>query len=189
MKRNIAKKLSAVSLVAVLSVGTVIGFADNKEIGVSKAKSIALKDAGVQSKNAGFIKAKLDSDDGYTVYDIEFYSNGIEYDYEIDAYSGDILEKDKDIENFTIPKKQLKNNTKKQTKNTNIGTQKAKEIALKDAGLNAKDVWFEKAKLDYDDGRKIYDVEFSYDYTEYDYEIDAKTGVIVEKNVDSDYDD
>lgn len=68
-----------------------------------------------------------------------------------------------------------------------IGVAKAKQIALNNARLNANQVRFIKAKLDYDDGRYIYDVEFRKGYLEYDYEILATNGRIVSKDVD--YDD
>lgn len=67
-----------------------------------------------------------------------------------------------------------------------IGKAKAKKIALKDAGLSASQVWFKKAKLDYDDGRYIYDIEFMHGYTEYGYEIHASTGRILDRDIDWD---
>ena len=67
-----------------------------------------------------------------------------------------------------------------------IGKAKAKKIALKDAGLSASQVWFKKAKLDYDDGRYIYDIEFMHGYTEYDYEIHASKGRILDRDIDWD---
>ena len=68
-----------------------------------------------------------------------------------------------------------------------IGIAKAKKIALKNAGLTASQVRFIKAKLDYDDGRYIYDVEFYKGGVEYDYEIHAKTSRSLDKDID--YDD
>ena len=156
---------------------------NNAYIGVEKAKSIALKDAGVS--NVTFVKAKLDTEDGVKVYDVEFYKGNVEYDYEIDAKTGKILEKDTDIENYTIPTKQTKNNNAKNTtNNAYIGVEKAKAIALKDAGLGS--ATFTKAKLDTDDGVKIYDIEFRSGNMGYDYEIDAKTGTILEKDAEID---
>ncbi|WP_314874899.1 PepSY domain-containing protein [Stomatobaculum longum] len=61
-------------------------------IGVDRAKSIALGHAGVSASSVAFSKAKLDDDDGRGVYEIEFYVGNTEYDYEIDAHSGAILE-------------------------------------------------------------------------------------------------
>lgn len=56
----------------------------------------------------------------------------------------------------------------------------AKSYALAHAGLTDDQVTFSKSKLDYDDGKQVYDVEF---YTgnreEYDYEIDAYTGAVI----------
>ena len=61
-------------------------------IGIDRAKEIALNHAGKSSSSVSFSKVKLDDDDGEVVYEIEFYIGSIEYDYEIDAYSGTILE-------------------------------------------------------------------------------------------------
>ena len=59
-----------------------------------------------------------------------------------------------------------------------ITADRAKEIALADAGVKASAVVFIRAELDRDDGRTVYDVEFYSGSTEYDYEIDAVTGAI-----------
>ncbi|RRD95700.1 peptidase M56 [Clostridiales bacterium COT073_COT-073] len=148
-------------------------------IGVEKAKAIALADAKLNANQVTFLKAKLDTDDGVQVYDVEFYSGNTEYDYEIDAKTGKIRDKDLDIENFNIPAPAPSNDN-----TALIGVEKAKAIALADAKLNASQVTFLKAKLDTDDGVQVYDIEFYSGNTEYDYEIDAKTGKIREKDLD-----
>ena len=61
---------------------------------MDKAKEIAAGHAGISLSGATFSKAKLERDDGYMVYEIEFYSGGIEYEYTIDAVTGDIIEYD-----------------------------------------------------------------------------------------------
>ena len=61
-----------------------------------------------------------------------------------------------------------------------IGTASAKSIALNHAGLSNYNVTFTKAKLTTEDGIKVYDVEFRTADTEYEYEINAKTGKIIE---------
>ena len=200
MKKNkFVKRISTLSILGILGVSVLSGslntFAANNYIGVEKAKSIALKDAGVSG--ATFVKAKLETEDGVKVYDVEFYKANVEYDYEIDAITGKILEKDLDIENFSIPKKKattnkqttkattkskVKTSTKKAAKD--IGVEKAKSIALKDAGVS--NVKFTKAKVDYENGIKVYDIEFRKGNKEYDYEIEAATGKIRERNVDLD---
>ena len=59
-----------------------------------------------------------------------------------------------------------------------ITADRAKEIALADAGLSASSVVFIRAQQDWEDGRAVYEVEFYSGNTEYDYEIDAITGAI-----------
>ncbi len=173
----------ALSLGLSLVAGSGIASAAPKSIGVEKAKYIALKNAGLKAKNVAFVTAKLDTDDGRRVYDVEFYSNGVEYDYEIDAASGKIPEKDTDIENYSIPQKNAQKKASSKS-GSSIGVEKAKSIALKNAGLKAKNVAFVRAKLDSDDGRQVYDIEFYSNGVEYDYEIDAISGAILEKDTD-----
>ena len=60
----------------------------------SKAKSIALADAGVSS--ASFVRVELDRDDGVRVYEIEFTAGDLEYEYELNAVTGKIRDKDVD---------------------------------------------------------------------------------------------
>ncbi len=59
-----------------------------------------------------------------------------------------------------------------------IGKAKAKQIALNKAGVSASDAEFVKAYLAYDDGVRIYDIEFCAGDYEYEFEINARTGKI-----------
>ena len=131
---------------------------------IATSKEIALADAGVSADDATFIKAKGDVDGGVQVHEIEFVNSEIEWDYEIDAGSGDIL--------------------KKETKPLEIATDKvaesAKNAALADAGVSAGDATFIKVKLDYEDGVQVYEIEFVTDTTEYDYEISASDNRVIE---------
>ena len=147
------------------------------EIGESKAKSIALNHAGVSESNAVFLQVQRDYDDGRLVYDVEFYAGNREYDYEIDAYSGSILSYDYDAERYTPSQSQS---------GDYIGEARAKEIALSQSGVSATDATFIKCKLDFDDGRAVYDVEFRKGWTEYSFEIDAVSGAVLERDVDRD---
>jgi len=72
----------------------------DKYIGVERAKELALAHAGVKAQNARFLKTGLDWEDGRAVYEVEFCSQRTEYDYEVDALTGDILEWDNDCEDF-----------------------------------------------------------------------------------------
>ena len=65
-----------------------------QDIGYAKAKSIALKHAGVSENAAYDMDVELDEEDGKLVYEVEFKSGGMEYDYEIDAATGTILQQE-----------------------------------------------------------------------------------------------
>ena len=69
---------------------------EKADVGIDRAKAIAVGHAGVKSSDVVFSKAKLERDDGKLVYEIEFYSNYAEYEYTIDASSGTILEYETD---------------------------------------------------------------------------------------------
>lgn len=65
-------------------------------IGEEAAKAAALAHAGVSEAEAGHIKWELEEDDGRWIYEIEFHSGGLEYDYEISAGDGTILKAEQD---------------------------------------------------------------------------------------------
>lgn len=69
-------------------------------IGVSRAQEIALRHANISLNNADITSAHLDSDDGIILYEIEFISNGIEYEYEIDAETGTIISFESESSDF-----------------------------------------------------------------------------------------
>lgn len=146
------------------------------DIGAEKAKQIALQHAGLSSSQVTFVRAERDYDDGRLTYDVDFYSGNKEYDYEILAADGTILSYDADIEGYRIPSTTSSANY--------IGIERAKEIALQNAGLSGAQVNFVKAKLDYDDGRAEYEVEFHHSFREYEYTIDATSGQILEMDRD-----
>lgn len=66
--------------------------ASQDTITVEEAKAIALEYAGLTADEVKFTKAELDYDDGVTEYEIEFRYGRKEYEFTIDAYSGEILE-------------------------------------------------------------------------------------------------
>jgi len=64
-------------------------------------------------------------------------------------------------------------------KSARITGEEAKQKALKHAGLNAGDVKGLRAEFEVDDKIAHYDVLFSYDRWDYEYEIHAETGEIL----------
>ena len=147
-------------------------------IGEASAKAKALAHAGLTSSQVTFVQAKLDRDDGRTVYDIEFYTSDYkEYDYEIDAYTGAVLSYDYDADFYTPPT----------SSGSYIGLDRAKEIALaKVSGATSANI--RRAYQDRDDGRVTYEIEIRYNLRDYEFEIDASTGAILDWDSESIYD-
>ncbi len=70
--------------------------------------------------------------------------------------------------------------TEKPVENAIITKESAKKIALTHAGVSEENAQRFQSKLDWEDGRQVYEIEFDYGSLEYDYEIDAKTGEILQ---------
>ena len=171
------------------------------DIGIEKANEIAISHAGLSSGSVSFVKAKLDTEDGVKVYDIEFYSGNVEYDYEINAATGAIVSFDQDIENHEIPTQpaaptqpqsaaptqaatQPQTAAPTQAASSVISVDKAKQIALSHAGVSGAS--FKKVKLDKDDGVRVYEIEFKVGNVEYEYDIDASSGAIISSSSEID---
>lgn len=82
--------------------------------------------------------------------------------------------------------KQSDSTTTKKTSTVYIGSEAAKNISLKHAGISKDRAIFSKAKLEEDDGVMYYEVEFSSGNNEYEYDIAAKTGKIIDYEWDND---
>ncbi len=222
------KKLFSTPLRAVISticillilciIAAIIAFfvLKNTLIGKDEARDIALEDAGFSRSDTSRLRTSLDYDDGYFEYDVEFYVDGVEYEYVIDGEDGGIIKRDIDgkrqsaAPNVTTTAPQqaaapaettaetsgdvtepqtttapqgVPTGTDTTTAATNgITEDDAKDIAVKDAGVDMAAVMFTKVKTDYEDGIQIYEVDFYTADTEYDYEIAVADGAIVKKS-------
>ena len=72
-----------------------------KNIGAEDAIAAAIENLAdlkheIDRKQVMYEYAKLDEDDGETYYDVKFYSNGILYECEVNAESGEVSDWDKD---------------------------------------------------------------------------------------------
>ncbi len=141
---------------------------------LDQAKEIALQKAGVSSADATFVKTKLDYDDGRQIYEIEFIANNTKY-------SADIVKSDGAVVSWEVEGRGGQTSA-----GAGISLEQAKEIALQKAGVSASDVTFTKSKVDYENGRQVYDIEFRVNRVEYSAEILASDGTVVSWEVDRD---
>ncbi|HIQ75841.1 MAG TPA: PepSY domain-containing protein [Candidatus Faecousia excrementipullorum] len=148
------------------------------DIGAEKAKSIALSHAGFTASQVQRLKVEKDYDDGRLEYEVEFYAGSTEYDYTISGTDGTILKQDKEEHGGS--------QTTQPSAGSDIGAEKAKSIALSDAGFTASQVQNLQVEKDNDDGRLEYEVEFRVNGTEYEYTISAADGTILERDIDKD---
>jgi len=162
---------------------------------LADAAEAAFKDAGLTKDDVTVYKQGADFENGREVYVVEFLQEGkTKYEYEIAADDGSIVfheqemwEKEDDYEYQGLLHPEAVQEEKSGETVGEITKADAKKIALEDAGLSEQDVTIRKCKLDFDDGVKLYDVEFrNAEGYEYEYEIDAETGKILDKDVELD---
>jgi uncharacterized membrane protein YkoI len=137
---------------------------------LADAKKIALDDAGVNVKVvfttedlvAGGIKSPY--------YYFVFESDSARWTYKIDAVLGVIMDKTCDKIISSTPEF--------------IGLEKAKQIALEDAGLDeaTQKIVFTREELSRNSGKPCYILEFYTAEKQYSYKVDAVSGDILEKN-------
>lgn len=149
------------------------------EISADQAKEIALKHAGVHQGEINMIKVERDFDHGIYEYEIEFWKNGTEYDYTINADTGAIIKHKQEMKYHHNTPQQSQ-----QTQGSRISGEQATNIALSHANLTHDQIKFLNCRPKVDDGREIYDIKFWKGFTEYEYEIDALTGTILEMDID-----
>ena len=146
--------------------------ASAKDIGEAAAKQIALEHAGVAEADASHLWVSRDYDDGRLEYEVEFFSGSKEYDYDIDAADGSILSFDSETE-FA---------GKKTAGSEGISLEQAKKIALaKVPGANDSHIRIEK---DRDDGQLLYEGKIVYSGVEYEFEISAADGSVLDWEID-----
>ena len=185
---------------------TVTGAASEKAyVGQEKAEDIALQHAGVARAAAVGLHTQMDWEKGALVYSVEFRTDGVEYEYDVNALTGAIVDVEQETDHDDNDDYDYNDHDDDDDhddhddhdgrdgresgdadRSAYIGTQRAGSAALSHAGLSASQVSGLKAELEREDGRMIYEVEFHVGQTEYDYEIDALTGAVIKSHSEID---
>lgn len=149
-------------------------------IPMEQAKNTALQHAGVSAEEVTFTKTKVKWESGRQIYEVEFFTaDGTEYEYDIDAATGTVMEADREAPALSSETSSASNEAASQ-----IGVEEAKNIALQHAGISASNAVFSKARLEWENGIQIYDIEFFAAGIEYEYEIDAASGAVLDTDVE-----
>jgi len=177
------KKILSITLLGIMVLGVSVAVnaksrnkynrnvSSNNYIGVNRAMNIALKKVPGAS-NSHVKKINLDRENGRMVYEGEIYYNGQEYEFDIDAATGDIVKW----------KAETKLNPSYNNRSVNatqqVTPERAKSIALAQvSGANQSHVG--KVDLDLDNGTPVYEIEIFYNNSKYEFDIDATTGEII----------
>ena len=159
---NIASAPSATPAAASASSGAAITEAE--------AKQIALDHAGVSESETERMRVKLGRDDGVQEYEVNFYVGNREYDYDINAATGAIRSYDSEIDDDYV--------SSTEAAGAAISEDEARAtVVARVSGASASDV---RLYLERDDGRLVYEGELIYNGTEYEFQIDAATGDVLD---------
>ena len=164
---NIASAPSATPAAASASSGAAITEAE--------AKQIALDHAGVSESETERMRVKLGRDDGVQEYEVTFYVGNREYDYDINAATGEIRSYDSEIDDDYV--------SSTEAAGAAISEDEARAtVVARVSGASASDV---RLYLERDDGRMVYEGELIYNGTEYEFQIDATTGDVLDWEYES----
>ncbi len=153
---------------------------ESSYINEATAKAIAFDAVGISEKDAGNLAVRSVIDSGKRIYKVKFDYKGYRYDIDMDAISGDIVKLSKSILNESVSAPEIKDI---------ITEEEAKNVALAFVfpnGADSANVQFRKVKLDYDDGAFVYEVEFAASGSEYEFEISASDGSILDVEIEGD---
>lgn len=168
---------------------------DSAYIGVEAAKSAAFAHAGLDASQVTMGEVDFDYEDGRMVYELEFYANGAEYEYDIDASTGAVAKSSQEGgrtqtgsgagsggASGNVPSGAGSGTAQSGAGGTSadIGREAALAAALNHAGVSQDQVYGLEVKQEYDDGRLEYEIEFKTGSWEYEYTISATDGAILD---------
>lgn len=171
---------------------TLTGCRDNAAASIPQQSSqeqtqeAALKAADIVAADADISATTLSEVAGVACYKVEFTSGEYAYAYTINAETGAVMEMSSQEQNAQASGTQTETAdpaapapAQNATGTGTVDEAAAQKIALEHAGVKAADATITKSKLDYEDGRQVYDIEWYAGGAKYDYEIATDTGEII----------
>ena len=142
------------------------------DIGKDLAVQTALQHASLSRDQVTNLRCERDEDDGKAYYEVTFCAGGYEYEYEVGAYEPRVLSFDKEtMDDDDVPATQ--------PAEVKVSAEEAKAAALQHASLTAEQVKNVTCEKEEDDGVVYYEISFTADGFEYDYEISAADGKVL----------
>ncbi|MDO4345067.1 MAG: PepSY domain-containing protein, partial [Eubacteriales bacterium] len=141
-----------------------------KQVTEEQAVETALKDAGVTEAEITNLRVKKEIDDGVEEYNVDFYVENKEYEYEINASTGEIRSRDMEIDDDFVDSSE-KSSALTEAEILKILQEKVPEVQEKDVRM----------KLEKERSGLVYEGEINMGFAkgEYEFEIDALTGQII----------
>lgn len=135
-----------------------------------EARKIALDKFDLDESSVTFTKVQKEMDDGSERYELEFKTEDEKFEVELGAQDGDILKYERE---------NLAAGTTNSPEGDLISEQEAKKIAL-DKVPGADQSHLVKFKVDRDGGRIKYEGKIVFESKEYEFDIDALTGEVLD---------
>ena len=160
----VAAMFAALAMVMTMSASAFAASITNS----TDALNIALKNSKLKKSQVKLIETGYENDEN--TYEVEFTKkkNGAEYNYEIAADTGKIIEKS------------VEYRVKRNSSHKKIGKTAARKKVAKFLGISYKTVKAGTCYYEYDDGKGVYEVRFTKGSRNYECEVLAPTGKILE---------
>lgn len=153
---------------------------DQAYIGQDAALKAACEHAGIATDDVQGLSTEFGWSPKGMVYELDFCSGGTEYEYDINATDGSVVEYEQEPCDHT-----WHTSSSNTTSTSFIGESAATTAALSHAKVDQSAAQSLTVKLDEDDGMAYYEIEFCCSGVEYDYEIHATTGDVAKFEQDT----
>ena len=166
LRKNVTFVTTAILFASMIAGPGSIGAAAAESTTADYAVSIALSDAGLSEDEVTIEDVEKGTEQGASVYEIEFWTDEKDYEYDIAVADGEIVKVSWEYFEPSADGKQ-------------ISQAQAKNIAVADAGVNEKKTSFRKNRNGTEKGVPVYEFEFEDDAAEYKYDIAKQGGEIL----------
>jgi uncharacterized membrane protein YkoI len=150
---------------------------DSVYLSVLDIQNIVLTHAELERSELLFIETEFEEDDGQLIYEVEFETISGEYEYKVNAVNGTILSFEQEEEDEA------------ETPTNILSQEELLQIIFNHSGYTQEQLEELDIELEYDEPIYIYYVEAQTEGIEFEYEINAVSGVIIsyhEENIEDD---